>query len=195
MSKMGVLRRTCCDLLRLGRLYAEPAPVLQGALKTRPLVVDSVVNTSGDQHLDSHRMSLASRPKVQGTASPSCSQALCGTMPPAWRATHSGPWRSQQTSGAPLLRCNTIPGSMSMPPALIRAQPERGAHACCVARYWGAQTQRSFQNFKIGGERDRMPVPVISAFGVLKRAAAKAPPSHAPFPALGCSSMCHICWA
>ena len=40
-------------------------------------------------------------------------------------------------------------------------------------RYWGAQTQRSFQNFKIGGARDRMPVPVISAFGVLKRAAAK----------------------
>ena len=40
-------------------------------------------------------------------------------------------------------------------------------------RYWGAQTQRSFQNFKIGGPRDRMPVPVISAFGVLKRAAAK----------------------
>jgi fumarate hydratase, class II len=28
-------------------------------------------------------------------------------------------------------------------------------------------------NFKIGGERERMPVPVIRAFGILKKAAAK----------------------
>lgn len=40
-------------------------------------------------------------------------------------------------------------------------------------RYWGAQTQRSLQNFKIGGPRERMPEPVVKAFGVLKRAAAK----------------------
>ncbi|KAK9810378.1 hypothetical protein WJX72_009737 [[Myrmecia] bisecta] len=40
-------------------------------------------------------------------------------------------------------------------------------------RYWGAQTQRSMQNFKIGGARERMPEPVIHAFGVQKRAAAK----------------------
>jgi fumarate hydratase class II len=39
-------------------------------------------------------------------------------------------------------------------------------------RYWGAQTQRSLQNFKIGGVRERMPEPLISAFGVLKKAAA-----------------------
>src|SRR5580704_7904258 len=36
--------------------------------------------------------------------------------------------------------------------------------------YWGAQTQRSLQNFRIGGER--MPLPLIHAFGVLKKAAA-----------------------
>lgn len=41
-------------------------------------------------------------------------------------------------------------------------------------RYWGAQTQRSLMNFKIGGERERMPVPVVRAFGVLKKAAAQA---------------------
>jgi len=41
-------------------------------------------------------------------------------------------------------------------------------------RYWGAQTQRSLQNFKIGGERERMPVPVVRAFGILKKAAAMA---------------------
>lgn len=43
-------------------------------------------------------------------------------------------------------------------------------------RYWGAQTQRSLANFKIGGARDRMPEPVVLAFGVLKRAAAKVKP-------------------
>lgn len=42
-----------------------------------------------------------------------------------------------------------------------------------VDKYWGAQTQRSLLNFKIGGPRERMPDPVIRAFGVLKRAAAK----------------------
>jgi fumarate hydratase, class II len=41
-------------------------------------------------------------------------------------------------------------------------------------KYWGAQTQRSLQNFKIGGERERMPFPVVRAFGLLKKAAAKA---------------------
>lgn len=39
-------------------------------------------------------------------------------------------------------------------------------------KYWGAQTQRSFQNFKIGGEREKMPEPVVKAFGVLKKSAA-----------------------
>lgn len=41
-------------------------------------------------------------------------------------------------------------------------------------KYWGAQTQRSLQNFKIGGERERMPLPVVHAFGLLKKAAAQA---------------------
>jgi fumarate hydratase, class II len=37
-------------------------------------------------------------------------------------------------------------------------------------KYWGAQTSRSLMNFNIGGET--MPVPLIRALGVLKRAAA-----------------------
>ena len=37
--------------------------------------------------------------------------------------------------------------------------------------YWGAQTQRSLQNFKIGGER--MPAGVIKALGIQKLAAAR----------------------
>ena len=39
-------------------------------------------------------------------------------------------------------------------------------------RYWGAQTQRSLQNFRIGGER--MPLPLIHALGFQKKAAAIA---------------------
>ena len=38
-------------------------------------------------------------------------------------------------------------------------------------KYWGAQTQRSLQNFKIGTET--MPKPLITAFGILKLAAAR----------------------
>jgi len=38
-------------------------------------------------------------------------------------------------------------------------------------KYWGAQTQRSLQNFDIGGPTERLPLPLIQAFGVLKKAA------------------------
>src|SRR5512134_2987395 len=38
-------------------------------------------------------------------------------------------------------------------------------------RYWGAQTQRSLQNFKIGGER--MPIPLVRALALVKQAAAE----------------------
>jgi fumarate hydratase class II len=40
-----------------------------------------------------------------------------------------------------------------------------------AGHYWGAQTQRSLENFRIGG--DRMPEPLIRAFGIVKRAAAE----------------------
>jgi fumarate hydratase class II len=39
-------------------------------------------------------------------------------------------------------------------------------------KYWGAQTQRSIENFKIG--TNKMPIEVIHAFAVLKKAAAEA---------------------
>jgi fumarate hydratase class II len=38
-------------------------------------------------------------------------------------------------------------------------------------RYWGAQTERSRQNFRIG--QDRMPMPIIRALGLVKLAAAE----------------------
>jgi fumarate hydratase, class II len=48
-------------------------------------------------------------------------------------------------------------------------------------RYWGAQTQRSIGNFKIGAER--MPLPLIHAFGLQKKAAALANKSLDQVPA------------
>ncbi len=45
-----------------------------------------------------------------------------------------------------------------------------GTIAVPADRYWGAQTQRSFTNFDIGGQR--MPEEIIRAFAILKKAAA-----------------------
>ncbi len=47
-----------------------------------------------------------------------------------------------------------------------------GEIAVPADRYWGAQTQRSLENFRIGGER--MPEPLIRALGLEKAAAALA---------------------
>ncbi len=43
-----------------------------------------------------------------------------------------------------------------------------------VSKLWGAQTQRSFNNFKIGVGKEPMPEEIINAFGFLKLAAAQA---------------------
>ena len=41
-------------------------------------------------------------------------------------------------------------------------------------KYWGAQTQRSLDNFPIGQGKETMPGEIIHAFGILKKAAALA---------------------
>lgn len=54
----------------------------------------------------------------------------------------------------------------------VRTESDSFGNIDCPAdKYWGAQTQRSLQNFKIGGET--MPKPLITAFGILKMAAAR----------------------
>jgi fumarate hydratase, class II len=47
-----------------------------------------------------------------------------------------------------------------------------GTIAVPANKYWGAQTQRSIENFKIGSTNTQMPIEVIHAFAVLKKAAA-----------------------
>ncbi|CAI0406833.1 unnamed protein product [Linum tenue] len=54
-----------------------------------------------------------------------------------------------------------------------------------MGRLWGAQTQRSLQNFDIGGERERMPEPIVRAFGILKKCAAKVNMEYGLDPAIG----------
>ena len=49
-----------------------------------------------------------------------------------------------------------------------------------ASAYWGAQTQRSIQNFRIGGQR--MPIEVVRAFAVLKKAAALTNAELTDFP-------------
>ena len=47
-----------------------------------------------------------------------------------------------------------------------------GEIAVDSSKYYGAQTARSKMNFSIGGPAARMPIPVIRAFGILKKSAA-----------------------
>ena len=51
---------------------------------------------------------------------------------------------------------------------------EHDAMGVPADKYWGAQTQRSRENFPIGVGIETMPEEIINAFGVLKAAAAKA---------------------
>ena len=58
-----------------------------------------------------------------------------------------------------------------MAPSDVRTETDTmGPIEVPADRYWGAQTQRSLKHFSIGDER--MPVEVVRAFGVLKKACA-----------------------
>jgi fumarate hydratase class II len=60
---------------------------------------------------------------------------------------------------------------MIMPDETHRTEKDTlGAVRVAADRYWGAQTQRSLENFRIGDER--MPLELIHAFALLKKAAA-----------------------
>ena len=62
---------------------------------------------------------------------------------------------------------------MAHPAAGFREETDSlGAVRVPADRYWGAQTERSRANFRIGGER--MPVEVVRALGIVKKAAAIA---------------------
>ncbi|MEM9566157.1 MAG: class II fumarate hydratase [Actinomycetota bacterium] len=57
--------------------------------------------------------------------------------------------------------------------------------------YWGAQTQRSIQNFDIGGQT--MPVGIVRAFAQLKKAAALVNAELTDFPADKANAIASVC--
>src|SRR5258707_13583129 len=61
---------------------------------------------------------------------------------------------------------------MAKNPIATRSETDTfGAIDVPADRYWGAQAQRSLGNFKIGGEKQ--PLPIVRALGIVKRAAAE----------------------
>ena len=68
---------------------------------------------------------------------------------------------------------NPISGNR-MDPGFRMEKDAMGELPVPADRLWGAQTQRSIQNFPIGTDRFRFTRPVIRAFGILKKAAAEA---------------------
>ncbi|MEE8504767.1 MAG: class II fumarate hydratase, partial [Kiloniellales bacterium] len=60
---------------------------------------------------------------------------------------------------------------MTDPAATRMENDSMGEIAVPAAHYWGAQTQRSVDNFRIGGER--LPPALIQALGIQKLAAAR----------------------
>ncbi len=59
--------------------------------------------------------------------------------------------------------------------------------------YWGAQTQRSIENFKIAQDINKMPRPVIQAFAYLKKAAALANNQLGVLPAEKKDAIAQVC--
>lgn len=58
-------------------------------------------------------------------------------------------------------------------------------------KYWGAQTERSRNNFKIGGHK--IPIEVIQAFAILKKAAAQANTELNVLPKEKCDIISKVC--
>ncbi|MFM1791912.1 MAG: class fumarate hydratase [Bacteroidota bacterium] len=61
-----------------------------------------------------------------------------------------------------------------------------------IDAYWGAQTERSRNNFRIGPEGS-MPVEIIRAFGILKKSAALANRDLGALSAEKCELICKVC--
>ena len=66
-----------------------------------------------------------------------------------------------------------------------------GKIAVSADKYWGAQTQRSLENFKIGSEK--MPLEIIYAFAILKKAAAITNNKFGVLSDSKCNSIVEVC--
>ncbi len=59
--------------------------------------------------------------------------------------------------------------------------------------YWGAQTQRSIENFKIARSTNKMPIEIIRAFAFLKKGAALTNFDAGTLPKEKCDLICRVC--
>jgi fumarate hydratase class II len=59
--------------------------------------------------------------------------------------------------------------------------------------YWGAQTQRSIENFKIARDTNKMPLEIIRAFAILKKAAALTNYEAGVLPKEKCDFIAQVC--
>ena len=73
-----------------------------------------------------------------------------------------------------------------MPPATRLESDSMGTIAVAAERYWGAQTQRSIENFPFG---QTMPLPVVRAFGALKAACAEVNHAMGKLDATRCAAI------
>src|SRR3989440_2522935 len=83
-----------------------------------------------------------------------------------WSRFRGTCWRPLGHGAAPDLTCGMAMGAEGT----RNETDSMGTVAVPADRYWGAQTQRSLHHFSIG--EDRMPLEVVRAFGILKKAAA-----------------------
>src|SRR5690606_26912018 len=99
-------------------------------------------------------------------------------MRPASAASVQAIGRIRPSSPCPrLLRCYTrahLPATSENESAMSTVRTETdtfGPIEVAADRYWGAQAQRSLGNFRIGWEKQ--PLPIVRALGIVKRAAAE----------------------
>ena len=75
-------------------------------------------------------------------------------------------------SAASLKNVRTFASTQKMATATRTESDAFGELQVDASKYWGCQTERSLGNFRINQPQDRMPPPLIKAFGILKGAAA-----------------------
>lgn len=103
------------------------------------------------------------------TASFSCSQGASRNKAFSTPRSFAASCSRLQTQSPPQRRqFSTTPNMAS-----TRAESDAfGEIQVPADKYWGAQTERSLENFRINQPQDRMPPPIVKAFGILKGAAA-----------------------
>jgi fumarate hydratase class II len=90
---------------------------------------------------------------------------------------------------------NTMSKNLSETQAYRTEKDTMGEVQVPADRYWGAQTQRSLENFRIGqaSGKNRMPIEVIHAFAYLKKAAAQANAQLGVLPAEKAQAIATVC--